>query len=77
VSGRPEYVHCALTGVFEGDPPTPVRKTWCGRPPEGFMFVDASHVALNGRGGGRLLCCPGCAAAIKVALDAGTWDGTS
>jgi hypothetical protein len=66
---RPEYVTCALTGMYAGD------ETWCGRKTcgLGFTFVDASHAALNAKQGGRLLLCPECSAAIVAALTSGTW----
>jgi hypothetical protein len=75
-SMRPEYVHCALTGMHGGDPPAPLLETWCGRPPEGWEFANASHALLHGRQRGRLMLCPGCAAEIGKVLAEMTWDGT-
>ena len=71
---RPNYVHCALTGFHDGDPPKPVRKTWCGRTPEVFewTFTDASHAILNAMASGRAMLCSECSAQIKGWLKAGT-----
>ena len=71
---RPEYVRCALTGMLDQHD-KPERKTWCGRTLGGFewTFEDASHAAINGKSGGRLLLCEQCFDAINAALGAGTY----
>lgn len=74
MSGRPSYVHCALTGMHGGEPPKPLRETWCGRPPVGFVFVDASHALIEGRRKGRLQLCSRCAKAMRKALAEVTWE---
>ena len=76
MSDRPDYVRCVLLGTEENG--KPVSLTWCDRnhgrrPPFEFAFVDASHAALNALGGGRLLVCPECAAAIAKTIVAGAW----
>jgi hypothetical protein len=83
IAQRPEYVVCALTGMYdrpEGHPQGPRREqtTWCGRknPPE-FVFTDATHALLNAKQGGRLLLCSDCAGALWMALGAGTWTPPS
>lgn len=85
VAERPDWVKCALTGrhthVVPVDDPSaaPIRtetkeqRTWCGRTPPDheWVFEDASHAALNGAQGGRLVLCPGCCTAIVRVL----WNG--
>lgn len=65
--------NCCLLGIFQGAEtgnPVPVRKTWCGRVPDEFewLFVDASHAALNGLRGGHPRLCLACKDAIVKAL---------
>jgi len=71
---RSEYVKCALRGDCERPFFAPKSTlTWCGRPaaPGEFTFTDASHAALNGDRGGRLVLCRSCRDAIVMALDNG------
>lgn len=70
---RPDYVKCALTGMFDG-PDKQIHDTWCGRTNVyEFAFTDASHAILNARNRGRLLLCPECSKAIAKTLEEGTW----
>lgn len=78
MSGRPDYVHCVLTGKYdipEGQPggPRASKKTWCGREEHGWAFVDASHAAINAQNGGYSLTCRRCAEKIAEALLGHTW----
>ncbi len=66
---RPEYVHCAQMGLWDGS--VPLSKTWCGRvdtPKDEWQFESANHALLSGRS--RSMLCPECATAIKEALRA-------
>jgi uncharacterized Zn ribbon protein len=66
---RPEYVHC-IRSYHE----TQKHTSLCGRDISmEFNFHDVSHASH----GGRLMCCPECAAAAKAALDAATWRATA
>lgn len=70
---RPDHVRCAQMDLWDGDPPKPTNKTWCGRiisPSVEWQFKDASHALLQGFLSGRLLLCAECAVAIKAALRA-------
>ena len=69
---RPEWVKCALTGMYDGkDPPKPLNVTFCGDKNVGeFAFVDAAHALREGHRQGRLQLCPKCADAIQRDLDA-------
>jgi hypothetical protein len=49
MSGRPDYVHCVLTGKHDANR-EPEKRTWCGREEYGWAYVDASHAALNAKG---------------------------
>jgi len=68
MSDRPDYVHCVATGVAHDS------HSWCGKPLVGWYFQDATHAALNGLKGGRLLACPDCSEAIQRNLKKGTWQ---
>jgi hypothetical protein len=75
---RPDWVKCALTGrnvVPKEGWPVAEQKTWCDRTPPDheWCFTDASHAALNGANGGRMVLCPACCTAIVRAL----WTGVS
>lgn len=79
---RPEWVKCALTGMFDG-PDRQIQETWCGRTAkkEGlshlpFCFVDATHATLNAKNGGRLVLCQDCRMAIVAALTTQADDAT-
>jgi len=87
VEDRPEWVKCALTGRYvhvvpvddpDADPSkteSKEQRTWCDRTPPDheWCFTDASHAALNGASGGRMVLCPACCTAIVRAL----WTGVS
>lgn len=64
---RPEHVTC-INHTEVGNP-----GTWCGRHPQSseFAFVSIDHAAYHATGGGRLVPCPGCAAAVVKALAGG------
>jgi hypothetical protein len=68
---RPEYIHCVLTGMYGGDPPVPLRETWCGKKTDQYTwnFVNASHAALNARNKGYLMACKACVRAITKAFE--------
>lgn len=72
MSGRPDYVHCVLTGKHDANR-EPEKRTWCGREDHGWAYVDASHAALNAKDGGYLLTCRRCAEKIAEALLGHTW----
>lgn len=67
---RPDYMKCVQTGMADEK-----FKPWCGVS-NGFrpFFVDATHAALNGLQGGRLVACPECVEAITKALRNGVAD---
>lgn len=75
---RPDDVWCCLTGRYNsGEGKGPAQRdmrTWCGREPgdDGF-FLDASHAVIHADNGGYHRLCPECAAAIKAAIDKGTY----
>lgn len=77
-SGRPSWVHCALTGRYDvgRDKPTLERTTWCGRraPSFEFTFCDATHALLHAADGGRLQLCPECGKAIAAALENAVYE---
>ena len=61
---RGENVKCIATGHVDHP-----GKAWCGRYiGMEFHFQDAGHAALNGLAGGPLTTCPGCAAAVTLAM---------
>lgn len=66
---RPDHVKCVrLTNGSSA-------RTWCDRAiaPLEWAFLDAGHAVQAALDRGRLLICPECAAAMREALDAGTY----
>lgn len=62
---RPDYIACVFIGMGDRS-----RETWCGGAYASY-FTGATHAALNGLNGGRLVACPECVAAITAALRTG------
>ncbi len=74
---RPEWVKCALTGMYDGkDPePKPLKETFCGQKYYNeWAFVDAAHALREGARGGRLMLCTKCAEEIQRHLDLVRYD---